>query len=45
MAVVLLLPPLRRAEFGQHHHISGASLGFYIGEMAWREDMRRETQR
>jgi transposase-like protein len=34
---------LRRAEFGQHHHISGDYLGFYAGEMAWREDMRRET--
>ena len=34
---------LRRAEFGQHHHISGVYLGFYAGEMAWREDMRRET--
>ena len=33
---------LRRAEFGQHHHISGVYLGFYAGEMAWREDMRRE---
>ena len=33
---------LRRAEFGQHHHISGEYLGFYAGEMAWREDMRRE---
>ena len=33
---------LRRAEFGQHHRISGDYLGFYAGEMAWREDMRRE---
>ena len=33
---------LRRAEFGQHHRISGNYLGFYAGEMAWREDMRRE---
>ena len=33
---------LRRAEFGQHHHISGVYLAFYAGEMAWREDMRRE---
>lgn len=33
---------LRRAEFGQHHHLSGIYLGFYAGEMAWREDMRRE---
>ena len=34
---------LRRAEFGQHHRISGDYLRFYAGEMAWREDMRRET--
>lgn len=32
---------LRRAEYGQHHRISGAYLAFYAGEMAWREDMRR----
>ena len=32
---------LRRAEYGQHHRISGAYLHFYAGEMAWREDMRR----
>ncbi len=32
---------LRRAELGQHHHISGRYLGFYAGEMAWREDRRR----
>ena len=32
---------LRRAETGQHHHISGKYLGFYAGEMAWREDNRR----
>jgi hypothetical protein len=33
---------LRRAEYGQHHRISGDYLKFYAGEMAWREDMRRE---
>jgi transposase-like protein len=33
---------LRRAEFGQHHRISGKYLDQYAGEMAWREDMRRE---
>ena len=33
---------LRRAEIGQHHHISGPYLKFYAGEMAWREDMRRD---
>jgi hypothetical protein len=27
---------LRRAEYGQHHHISGLYLKFYAGEMAWR---------
>src|SRR5208282_2129057 len=32
---------LRRAEIGQHHHIAGPHLGQYAGEMAWREDMRR----
>ena len=32
---------LRRAEWGQHHRISGHYLAFYAGEMAWREDMRR----
>ena len=30
---------LRRAEIGQHHHLSGPYLRFYAGEMAWREDM------
>jgi hypothetical protein len=34
---------LRRAEYSQHHHISGPYLRFYVGEMAWREDMRRES--
>jgi hypothetical protein len=33
---------LRRAEIGQHHHISGAYLGFYAAEMAWREYNRRQ---
>ena len=33
---------LRRAEIGQHHHISGAYLGFYAAEMAWKEDNRRQ---
>jgi len=32
---------LRRAEFGQHHHISGEYLYAYAGEMAWKEDARR----
>lgn len=32
---------LRRAEIGIHHHISGAYLGSYSDEMAWREDNRR----
>ena len=34
---------LRRAEIGQHHHIAGPHLGQYAGEMAWREDMRRNA--
>ncbi|HEX2526588.1 MAG TPA: IS1595 family transposase [Geminicoccus sp.] len=34
---------LRRAEYGQHHHISGPYLRFYAGEAAWKEDMRRES--
>jgi len=34
---------LRRAEMGQHHHISGKYLGSYAGEMAWREDNRRQA--
>jgi len=32
---------LRRAELGQHHHISGKYLAAYAIEMAWREDSRR----
>jgi hypothetical protein len=32
---------LRRAELGQHHHISGKYLGAYAREMAFREDNRR----
>ena len=32
---------LRRAELGQHHHVSGKYLGAYAREMAWREDTRR----
>jgi transposase-like protein len=34
---------LRRAEMGQHHHISGKYLLAYAAEMAWREDNRRQT--
>jgi transposase-like protein len=33
---------LRRAEIGTHHHISGKYLHQYAGEMAWREDYRRQ---
>ncbi len=33
---------LRRAELGQHHHISGKYLAAYAVEMAWREDTRRK---
>ena len=32
---------LRRAEWGQHHHIGAVYLGRYAAEMAWREDHRR----
>ena len=34
---------LRRAEWGQHHHISGKYLTAYAVEMAWREDNRRQA--
>jgi hypothetical protein len=34
---------MRRAEWGQHHHISGKYLGAYAREMAWREDTRRQA--
>ena len=34
---------LRRAEMGQHHHISGKYLLSYALEMAWREDNRRQS--
>ena len=34
---------LRRAEMGQHHHISGKYLLAYAAEMAWREDNRRQA--
>jgi len=33
---------LRRAEIGQHHHISGQYLHAYADEMAWKEDNRRQ---
>jgi hypothetical protein len=33
---------MRRAEWGQHHHISGKYLLAYAREMAWREDSRRQ---
>lgn len=32
---------MRRAELGQHHHISGKYLLAYSREMAWKEDNRR----
>jgi transposase-like protein len=32
---------MRRAELGQHHHISGKYLSAYSCEMAWKEDNRR----
>lgn len=34
---------LRRAEFGQHHRISGKYLNVYATEAAWREDHRRAS--
>lgn len=34
---------LRRAEIGVHHRIAGKYLDQYAGEMAWREDSRRES--
>jgi transposase-like protein len=34
---------LRRAEIGTHHHIAGPYLNAYAGEMAWREDNRRQA--
>ena len=34
---------LRRAQWGQHHRISGKYLTRYAAEMAWREDRRRES--
>lgn len=34
---------LRRAEWGQHHHIGAQYLGRYAAEMAWREDHRRQS--
>lgn len=36
---------LRRAEFGQHHHFSAKYLGWYAGEMAFREDWRRKDNK
>jgi hypothetical protein len=32
---------MRRAQIGQHHHISGRYLAAYAGAKAWREDNRR----
>lgn len=34
---------MRRAEVGVHHHIAGPYLNACAGEMAWREDNRREA--
>ncbi|MBI1330489.1 MAG: IS1595 family transposase [Alphaproteobacteria bacterium] len=34
---------LRRAEIGTHHHISGRYLQGYANEMAWRENMSRQS--
>lgn len=34
---------MRRAETGIHHHIAGYYLSAYASEVAWREDMRRQS--
>lgn len=34
---------LRRAEIGIHHHVAGDYLQAYATEMAWREDVRRQS--
>jgi transposase-like protein len=34
---------MRRAEWGQYHHISGKYLIAYAAEMAWKEDNRRQA--
>lgn len=34
---------LRRAEIGTHHKVAGPYLASYAGEMAWREDARRNS--
>ncbi|MFC7292392.1 IS1595 family transposase [Hirschia litorea] len=34
---------IRRAEIGIHHHIAGKYLSSYATELAWREDVRRES--
>jgi transposase-like protein len=36
-----LFSRMRRAEIGHHHHLSGAYLGRYAAESAWRDDHRR----
>ncbi len=36
---------LRRAELGQHHHVSGKYLAAYACEMAWREGQLPDAQR
>ncbi|MCF6433150.1 IS1595 family transposase [Leisingera sp. MMG026] len=36
---------IRRAEIGIYHHIAGAYLSAYAGELAWREDNRRVGSR
>ena len=33
---------IHRAEIGSHHFISGRYLDRYAGEMAWRENHRRD---
>lgn len=36
---------MRRAEVGVYHHIAGAYLSAYAGELAWREDHRKVGSR
>jgi hypothetical protein len=40
-----LARPVRHAEMGQHHRISGKYLCASGGEMAWREDNRRQSNK
>lgn len=41
LAIAIFVSRLRRAEIGQHHRV-GVHLAAYAGEMAWRENNRRQ---